>query len=120
MGSKETEDRVTSERAKTVFISGHLDLTQEEFEEHYVPRITEAIASGVRFMVGDAPGCDFMAQRFLAGNGVAFAVYHMLDRPRHCYGTGHGSHDPHAAAGASARPLPHGVSLVGGFVNDEA
>ena len=36
------------------FVSGHLDLTDEEFARHYVPLIADAVARGWRFVVGDA------------------------------------------------------------------
>lgn len=47
-------------------ISGHLDLTWPEFNQHYVPLIDEAIAAGHHFVIGDAPGADAMAQGYLA------------------------------------------------------
>ena len=42
------------------FVSGHRDLTKEEFEEHYVPLIQKVIKedSWVEFVVGDWEGCD--------------------------------------------------------------
>lgn len=49
----------------TYFISGHLDLTDAEFQEHYVPRIDAALAEESAFVVGDARGCDRMAQLYL-------------------------------------------------------
>lgn len=69
---------------KTAFISGHLDLTQEEFDEHYKNRITSAFIIGHNFVVGDARGCDSMAQQLLATialNNIV-TVYHMYDAPR--------------------------------------
>ena len=77
----------------TYFISGHMDLTPAEFDEHYAPKIREAaMRSHNRFVVGDAPGCDAMAQRFLMDLDVGqdereraeFHVYHMLSQPRNC------------------------------------
>lgn len=76
----------------TYFISGHLDLTAQEFEEHYAPRILAAIGLGANFVVGDARGADNMAQEFLADRYSAkpcctdwhrhITVYHMHKRPR--------------------------------------
>lgn len=42
------------------FVSGHRDLTKEEFEEHYVPLIQKVIKedSWAEFVVGDWEGCD--------------------------------------------------------------
>jgi len=84
------------------FISGHLDLTEAEFKEHYAPKIMLAFRQGASFVVGDAPGCDLMAQRLLEHLGIeqdCIAVYHMLEfGPRNC--------------GA-------GMPVVGGFASDE-
>jgi hypothetical protein len=72
----------------TAFISGHLDLTPEEFEEHYVPQIDEALQNGCLFVIGDARGCDDMAQRYIWRNGFDdyMTIYHMLEKPRHHIG----------------------------------
>lgn len=66
----------------TYFISGHLDLTKEEFEEHYVPMFDAALVAGSEFVVGDARGADAMAQQYLHGKTSLVRVYHMFDRPR--------------------------------------
>lgn len=75
---------------KTFFISGHLDLTAVEFEEHYAPRLRALAADpDVSFIVGDAPGADAMAQERLKALGVSrMTVYHMLVAPRHWCGVG--------------------------------
>lgn len=77
----------------TAFISGHLDLTQEEFDIHYAPRIHDAIAKGHRFVVGDARGADTMAQEYLHDMVTAghlsndmVTVYHAYQHPRNCIG----------------------------------
>ena len=64
------------------FISGHLSLSKEEFEEHYLPKIDEAISKKGRFVVGDARGTDAMAQNYLVGKNVEVTVYHMFEKPR--------------------------------------
>lgn len=68
----------------TAFISGHLDLTQEEFDEHYAPRILDAIQKGHNFIVGDARGADAMAQQFIHkhGQGCALTICFMFYSPR--------------------------------------
>jgi uncharacterized protein (DUF433 family) len=68
------------------YISGHLDLTEDEFEEHYRPKIDDAIARGDRFVVGDAPGADRMAQLYLHGKTHRVMVYHMKTSPRNNVG----------------------------------
>ncbi len=73
----------------TAFISGHLDLTQDEFNEHYMPYIIEALVEGHDFVVGDARGADEMGQNFLKkwlpilGIVTRVTVYHMFQIPRH-------------------------------------
>ena len=64
------------------FISGHLDLTKEEFEQHYIPAIDKALSEGAGFIVGDANGTDAMAQQYLSGKTENVVVYHMFISPR--------------------------------------
>jgi hypothetical protein len=74
---------------KTAMISGHLDLTQEEFDEHYKPLIIHAIEHDHDFVVGDARGADAMAQLCLKEwidklHALSLVrVYHMFTAPRH-------------------------------------
>jgi hypothetical protein len=70
-------------------ISGHYDLSESEFEQHYRSQIDEAVALGDHFIVGDANGADFAAQMYLfskLGASDRVRVFHMLDRPRHNVG----------------------------------
>lgn len=46
-------------------ISGHLDLTPEEFWLHYGKEIDRAYQRGDSFVIGDARGADLMAQSLL-------------------------------------------------------
>ena len=64
------------------FISGHLDLTEMEFEEHYRDRIDNALKNNQGFVVGDARGTDTLAQQYLLGKTDAVVVYHMFESPR--------------------------------------
>jgi hypothetical protein len=68
--------------AKVNFISGHLDLTEAEFDAHYRPPIDASVAAGERFVVGDARGADTLAQRYLHGKTADVVVYHMFTAPR--------------------------------------
>lgn len=54
----------------TYFVSGHRDLTQEEFNEHYIPLIDKVIKEDVwaEFVVGDWEGCDTMFIEHLLTN----------------------------------------------------
>jgi len=71
---------------KIYFISGHLDLTNEEFMMHYAQQLLDAVNEGAAFVVGDANGADSMAQEFLVGRTDSVAVYHMLESPRNNHG----------------------------------
>lgn len=51
---------------KTYYISGHSDLTSEEFVTFYADLIKQAIDSDSYFVVGDLTPCDEMAQYLLA------------------------------------------------------
>ena len=69
----------------TYFVSGHLDLTVDEFREHYAPRITAALSDDPdsAFVVGDARGCDLMAQMYLRdARALRVQIFHMLEAPR--------------------------------------
>jgi hypothetical protein len=69
-----------------VFVSGHLDLTEEEFEEHYVPELTLWLNRHAVFVVGDANGADKMAQWWLFYRSASVEVFHMFDEPRNFAG----------------------------------
>ena len=67
---------------KTYFVSGHLDITEREFIDHYVPHLKVAVENGDDFVVGDAKGADFMAQEWLSFYDRTVTVFHMFDSPR--------------------------------------
>lgn len=68
---------------KTAFISGHLKISEDEFTQHYVPLILNAINEGHHFVVGDARGVDSKAQLFLQENNAPnVTIYHMFTSPR--------------------------------------
>jgi hypothetical protein len=87
----------------TAYISGHLDLTVDEFKDHYVPLIDKALQEGHEFVVGDARGADALAQQYISENcatPIEYApvrVYHMFTKPRNNVG----------------------FKVVGGFSSDE-
>lgn len=66
----------------THFISGHLSLTDAEFDEHYRRAIDDALTRGDSFVVGDARGADALAQNYLHGKTDRVTVYHMFTEPR--------------------------------------
>lgn len=65
------------------FICGHQDLTQEEFNENYARKIrnSNAYYPDCIYFVGDAPGCDRMAQDFLRKIGVSPERVTIFHRP---------------------------------------
>ena len=71
-----------SDNISTYFISGHLDLTKKEFDEHYKEPIDAAIFNDCSFVVGDARGTDLLAQNYLMYKTKKVTVYHMFDGPR--------------------------------------
>ena len=78
-------------------ISGHLDLTQEEFQEHYIPQINRAIRNGDSFVVGDARGTDARFISYMMDIEGKVLVFHMFESPRN----------------------NDGFPTVGGFISDE-
>lgn len=77
----------------TYFISGHQDLSKEEFDEHYKKRILDAVKSNASFVIGDARGGDSLAQKWLSylcrsnpDLHQRVTVYHMYQRPRNNLG----------------------------------
>jgi hypothetical protein len=67
----------------TYFISGHLDLSDEEFSANYAGRIRAAADEGASFVVGDARGTDAKAQDLLHALGCPrVTVYHLFVSPR--------------------------------------
>jgi hypothetical protein len=78
---------------KTYFVSGHLDVSCEEFISHYKSMIDHGIEEKARFVVGDARGVDIFAQQYLdevkkihPDLQARITVYHMFDKPRNNVG----------------------------------
>jgi hypothetical protein len=71
---------------RVYFISGHRDITQDEFDKYYLDMINRAAEDiSATFVVGDYYGVDFKAQQVLSKivNPDRVTVYHMFDKPRH-------------------------------------
>jgi len=80
-------DNIVSEQ-QTYFISGHVDISQEDFNKYYRDKIMEAVSNpNSMFVVGNAPGADIMAQYLLIDllkddNGLdRICVYHCGSTP---------------------------------------
>jgi hypothetical protein len=99
-------DEIPNERL-VYFISGHRNITQEDFDRTYGQKINSIINSSENedclFIVGDYYGCDIMAQDYLLDtlgiNAERVYVYHMFETPRNVN--------------------PKVINLVGGFESDE-
>lgn len=85
------------------FISGHRDLTWEEFAKWYAPAISRTLSTdnGAMFVVAECDGADRMAQDYLLACGVSpknINVYHMLKAPRYL--------------------ANHNIPTIGGYTSD--
>jgi hypothetical protein len=58
-----------------VMVSGHTDLTDEEFNKYYKPYLDEYVELKYSFLVGGAQGCDEMTQKYLSDKDVLVTVY---------------------------------------------
>lgn len=72
------------------FVSGHRDLTQEEFKSHYIGLLRHIINDDpfAEFVVGDWLGCDSMLIEFLLSQPdyPPITIYHVDKIPRLTYG----------------------------------
>lgn len=73
-------------KKRVFFISGHRDITTEEFSELYKPAILKAISLyDALFLIGDYYGVDIMAQNYLVDDlnydTEKITVYHMGATP---------------------------------------
>lgn len=84
------------------FISGHRNISKENFEKYYLPKIKRVINNDPDpyFIVGDYEGTDYMAQQYLVSLGMTgkTTVYHMFEKPRN---------------------YVEGLKCIGGFKSDE-
>lgn len=72
-----------------IFISGHRDITHNEFMVHYAGQINNLCVEGCSFVVGDCQGVDYMAQKVLKEMGAKnVIVFHMDENPNY-YVSGH-------------------------------
>lgn len=77
------------EKEKRIFfISGHRDITYEEFHKLYEPIIKEKIEQyDAYFVIGDYEGVDILAQNYLLDilkyDADKVTVYHMFGKPRY-------------------------------------
>lgn len=85
---RKEEDEKNEDLQRTYFISGHRDITQEEFELNYQEALNSIISDvpDCKFVVGDYYGVDIMAQNYLVDvlqvDPSRITVYHMKESPR--------------------------------------
>ena len=66
------------------FISGHTDLSEEDFICHYEEEIQKAIDNNGNFVIGDAKGSDLWAQLYIRSHDLSderVTIYHMFSDP---------------------------------------
>ena len=84
---RKSMNEVELRKEHTYFISGHRNITKEEFERNYVPEIERVIDEDPEavFVVGDYHGADIMAQDYLMNftdiGPDRIVVYCMGDSP---------------------------------------
>ena len=94
----------------TYFISGHGDLSYEDFQLYYEPIIDRVVMedSEAQFIVGDYKGVDKFAMDYIFQYYTTpLVIYHMFDTPRNI------------PEGLSENPELEGVYFEGGFTSDE-
>lgn len=92
------------------FISGHRDLSKEDFQLYYEPIIDKVISndSEAEFVVGDCDGVDKYAMDYIFKYYIVpLIIYHMFDTPRN------------VPEELSEHPELEGVYFKGGFKSDE-
>lgn len=55
---------------RVAFISGHIDISQEQFNTHYASRLNDAIAASDSFIVSSSRGVDTLALNYLLAANV--------------------------------------------------
>ena len=94
------------------FISGHRDLSYEDFEKYYIPKIREVLEEDpwAEFLVGDYEGVDKYAMDYIYSQTKKhITIYHMFDTPRNLPRTYELVHDSLYAQ----------LSFISGYKSDE-
>lgn len=64
-------------------ISGHGDLTLEEWLQHYRPEIDHALQQQAHFVVSDFRGADVLSQEYLKDKTPHVTLCHCFEKPRY-------------------------------------
>lgn len=91
------------------FISGHRNLSYEDFEKYYTLIIDKAIREDdeAKFVIGDCCGVDKFAMDYIFNKDIChITIYHMFNKPRNI-------------PEANTRVILDLVDFRGGFKSDE-
>lgn len=92
------------------FVSGHRDLSYDDFVKHYIPIINKVIDTdtNAKFVVGDCDGVDKFAMDYILNAcDYPLTIFHMFNTPRN------------VPEGMGTVPDAEEVYFVGGFKSDE-
>lgn len=68
---------------KTYFISGHGNITFEEWIQYYKPNIDKALHENAHFILGDFRGTDVLTMEYLKDKTKNVTVTHCFKKPRY-------------------------------------
>lgn len=72
-----------TENKNIYFISGHGNITFEEWFAHYKPFIDEAISKNGQFILGDFRGTDTLSAEYLKNKTPQVKIVHCFQKPRY-------------------------------------
>lgn len=64
-------------------ISGHGNLTLEEWLQHYRPKIDDALQQQAHFVLSDFRGADVLSQEYLKDKTPHVTLCHCFEKPRY-------------------------------------
>lgn len=65
------------------FISGHGNITFEEWLEYYKPLIDKALKENACFIIGDFRGADTLSMEYLKDKTALVTITHCFENPRY-------------------------------------
>lgn len=69
--------------SKIYFISGHGNVSFEEWLEYYKPQIDNALLENAKFIISDFRGADVISMEYLKNKTKQVTVYHCFEKPRY-------------------------------------
>lgn len=67
---------------ETVFVVGHDDLTEAEFDAHYRQSLAVEMDLGTQILIGDLSAVDQLTQKWLVGKSEQVRVYCLGEEPK--------------------------------------